>query len=307
MPMRLNYNHLRYFWAVAHNGNLTRTAETLHISQSALSLQIKKLEEQLGHQLFERRGKQLRLTDTGRMVLDHADEIFSMGAQLVSRLTGDDGTVETLRVGAIATLSRNFQIRFLNPLLGRNGVRITIRSGTLNELLPMLEDHRLDVVLANSTPPRDANTPWITQTIDEQPISLVGLPQLAATDDALNTLLTQQPLIVPTLETDIRAAFDTYCQQAEIQPRIVAEADDMALLRLLTRSGHGVAVTPPIVVRDELANGILVELAPFPHASEQFNAITLNRRFPNPLLKECLDAVAGPVSIEGAARDLVSG
>ena len=114
--MRLNYNHLRYFWAVAHNGNLTRTAEQLHVSQSALSLQIKKLEEQLGHDLFERRGKQLLLTEAGRLVLDHADVIFASGDELLSTLKGEGAAHEVLRVGALSTLSRNFQIEVLGPL-----------------------------------------------------------------------------------------------------------------------------------------------------------------------------------------------
>src|SRR5690349_6318303 len=114
----LNYHHLRYFWAVAHDGNLTRTAERLNLTQSALSVQIRKLEERLGHDLFERRGRQLHLTEAGRIALDHADTIFATGDELLGTLQQTGQPRQALRVGALATLSRNFQVEFLRPLMG---------------------------------------------------------------------------------------------------------------------------------------------------------------------------------------------
>ena len=287
MP-RLNYNHLRYFWAVAHNGNLTRTAGQLHVSQSALSLQIRKLEEQLGHELFERRGKQLVLTEAGRLALDHADVIFAAGDELLSTLLHAAHPRAVLRVGALATLSRNFQTRFLEPLFGRDDVGMVVRSGQLADLLAQLEAHRLDVVLTNSVPPRDAATPWIVDLIDEQPVALVGFPERGRGRRDLARLLAEEPLIVPTVETSIRAAFDALVHRLEVSPNLVAEVDDMALIRLLARRGEGLAVIPPIVARDELAAGTLVEVAQLPEIAEAFHAITLARKFPNPLLAELL-------------------
>ena len=111
----LNYNHLRYFWAVAHDGNLTRTAERLNLTQSALSVQIRKLEQRLGHALFERRGRQLHLTEAGQIALDHADAIFATGEELLGTLRGSGVARQALRVGSLATLSRNFQMEFLPP------------------------------------------------------------------------------------------------------------------------------------------------------------------------------------------------
>ncbi|MBA4207627.1 MAG: LysR family transcriptional regulator, partial [Polymorphum sp.] len=125
----LNYHHLRYFRAVAHDGNLTRTAERLNLSQSALSVQIRQLEERLGHALFERRGRQLHLTEAGRIALDHADAIFSAGEELIATLRQTGTTRQVLRVGGMATLSRNFQIAFLRPVLGRADVEVVLRSG----------------------------------------------------------------------------------------------------------------------------------------------------------------------------------
>jgi LysR family transcriptional activator of nhaA len=284
----LNYNHLRYFWAVAHEGNLTRAAERLHVSQSALSVQIQKLEAQLGHALFERRGKQLILTEAGRIALDHADAIFAAGDELLGTLKERGGSArQVLRVGALATLSRNFQIQFLRPLLRRDDVEIIVRSGALGDLLQNLEAHRIDVLLANATPPRDAATPWVPHPIADQPVSLVGHPQRAGARQ-FEELLAREPLILPTVETSIRTGFDALVDRLGIHPRIAAEVDDMAMLRLLAREDVGLAVVPPIVVKDELDAGVLVEIERFPDLKETFFAITLARRFPNPLLKSLL-------------------
>jgi LysR family transcriptional activator of nhaA len=119
----LNYNHLRYFWAVAHDGNLTRTAQRLNLTQSALSVQIGKLEDQLGHPLFERRGRQLHLTEAGKIVLDHADAIFATGDEMLGTLRQSGANRQALRVGSLATLSRNFQMEFLRPVLGAHRYR----------------------------------------------------------------------------------------------------------------------------------------------------------------------------------------
>lgn len=149
----LNYHHLRYFWAVAHDGNLTRTAERLNMSQSALSAQIKQLEARIGQALFERRGRALHLTEAGRIALDHADTIFAAGEELLDTLRETARPARALRVGALSTLSRNFQLSFLAPVLGRPDVEVILRSGSAVELYAALDALNLDVLLAN-TPPR---------------------------------------------------------------------------------------------------------------------------------------------------------
>ncbi len=285
----LNYNHLQYFWAVAHEGNLTRTAERLNVSQSALSIQIKKLEDQIGHPLFERRGKQLVLTEAGRIALDHADVIFATGEELISTLRDRPALrQQVLRVGSPATLSRNFQLMFIRPLLGRADVEVIVRSGGLGDLLRSLEAHQLDVVLMNASPYRDAATPWISHAIAEQPVSLVGIPERIGTGGTFQALLEREPVVLPTTDTSIRVGFDALVDRLSIRPRIAAEVDDMAMIRLLARAGIGLAVVPPIVVEDELSSGMLVEADQFPQLSETFFAVTLSRRFPNPLLRQLI-------------------
>lgn len=285
---RLNYNHLRYFRAVAHEGSLTRAAERLHLSPSALSTQIRQLEERLGHQLFERRGRQLHLTEAGRIALDHADAIVTTGEELVATLDQRGHARQPLRVGALATLSRNFQVSFLRPVLGRPDVEVILRSGGAAELLQSLEGLQLDVVLVNQAPRTDAATPFVTHRLAEQPLSLVGTAGNFAPGLSLADLLRRYPVILPTPENNIRAAFDALIDRLEIRPQIAAEVDDMAMIRLLAREGLGLAVVPPIVLRDELASGLLQEAARLPDLAESFYAVTIARRFPNPLVRELL-------------------
>lgn len=282
----LNYHHLRYFRAVAHEGNLTRTAEKLNLSQSALSAQIRSLEQRLGHALFERRGRALHLTEAGRIALHYADGIVERGEELVATLKQAVRASDAIRIGALATLSRNFQINALRPVLG-SGAKVFLSSGTLPELLTGLETLRLDLVLLNSPPPSNDGA-FLAHKLAEQTVSLIGAPNVVG--DARDvTAVLAKPLILPTTGSPIRMAFDALAARHRIEPSIVAEADDMAMIRLLAREEVGVAAIPPIVVTDELISGRLVEAATLPELSESFYAVTMRRRFPNPLVEALLD------------------
>lgn len=283
----LNFNHLRYFWAVAHEGSLTRAAERMNLSQSALSVQIQKLEHQMGHPLFERVGKKLVLTEAGKIALDYSDTVFKAGDELLSVLRGSPlASRQILRVGALTTLSRNFQLEFLRPLVGRTDVELVVRSGNLRDLLAQLEAHAVDVVLANSTAPRDTRSSLRNHLLNEQPVSLVGRARKNKRKFRFPEDLRTEPLLLPSLDSDVRVAFDRILELAGIRPTILAEVDDMAMLRLLAREREGVTLVPPIVVRDELENGVLVEHCRIPGVTESFYAIIQKRRFPNRLLAE---------------------
>lgn len=286
---QLNLHHLRLFRAVARVGTLTGAAQAMNLSQSAVSTQLRTLETSLGHDLFERRGRGLVLTEAGRIALDHAETIFRAADDLTATLALAQGARRVLRVGALSTLSRNFLIGFVTPLIGREDVEVIIRSGTQADLMRGLQSLNLDVALTNLAPARDAASPFIVRALSEQPVSVVGYPTVVTGEERLASVLTSAPLILPTPETALRTAFDGLVERLGIVPRIAAEADDMATLRLLVRGGAGLAVLPPIVVRDELASGLLVERAQLKDITEQFLAVTLQRRFPNPLALEVMD------------------
>lgn len=286
----LNYNHLRYFWAVAHDGNLTRTAQRLNLTQSALSVQIRKLEERIGHALFERRGRQLHLTEAGRITLDHADAIFATGEELIDTLRNTGVARQALRVGALATLSRNFQMAFLRPVLGRPDVELILRSGSAAELLQLLAALSLDVVLINHAPARDSVNRLVVHRLAERSVSLIGTRARLRRKGSLEDRLRSHPVIVPTAGSSIRMGFDALVARLGIRPQIAAEVEDMAMMRLLAREDLGLAVLPPIVVKDELDDGRLIEAEQLSGIVETFYAVTIERRFPNPVLTKLLRA-----------------
>ncbi len=287
----LNYHHLRYFRAVAHDGNLTRTAERLNLSQSALSIQIKQLEDRLGHALFERRGRQLHLTEAGRIALDHADTIFSAGEELVETLKQTGKTRRAIRIGALATLSRNFQIEFLRPILGRSDVDMILRSGSTSELLGALEDLNLDIVLLNQAPMADSVTPFIAQHIYQQRVSLVGVVLWQTRRKTWRSSLRASGHPADAGKRRAFAIRGAGCK-AWAHAANRAEVDDMAMMRLLAREGAGLAVLPPIVVKGELEAGTLLEFDALPGITESFYAVTVKRRFPNALIEPILKSVS---------------
>tara|TARA_R110001592_G_scaffold25555_3_gene96967 strand:+ start:35481 stop:36359 length:879 start_codon:yes stop_codon:yes gene_type:complete len=281
----LNYHHLRYFYVVALEGHLTRAAERLNVSQSALSSQIRLLEDRLGQLLFERRGRALHLTEAGRIALDHAESIFATGEELVSILSKEIQARRPLRVGAVSTLSRNFQLAFLKPVLGREDVEVVLRSGSRSELFEALSSLQLDLILSNHAPDTGDASAYIVHRIDEQPVGLIGSPSLCKKDMSLPERLSTTPLILPAFPNSLRTAFDVLVSKLRITPKVAAEIDDMAMARLLTREGVGLGVIPPIVVKDELKTGALRMIEVLPGIGETFFAIERKREYPNPLLQ----------------------
>ena len=285
----LNYHHLHYFWAVAKEGHLTRAAEKLHVSQSALSAQIRQLEEQVGHALFTRDGRSLRLTEVGRVVLSYAESIFALGSELMATVSSGEGQrVQQLRVGSVATLSRNFQENFLRPLVNANDVRLILESGNLEELLTHLSVHKLDLVLSNRPAASSHEQPWRCKRIARQPVCLVGKPLQRGNRFRFPEDLQGRKLLLPGHINDIRVQFDLLCETLKIKVEILAEVDDMAMLRLLARDFDGIALLPAVVVQDELRNGTLQQYCVVPKVYENFYAIITERRFQPALIKKLL-------------------
>lgn len=282
----LNYHHLRYFREVAHDGNLTRTAARVNLSQSALSTQIRTLEERLGHPLFDRVGRQLKLTEVGRIVLDHADRIFGTGEELVATLQRSHAASPPLRVGALSTLSRNFQLQFLRPVLKAEKMDVVLKSGSEAVLFDALKSLALDVVLTTEPPHSALGTDFTAHRISEQSVGIHGSPERLR-HPTLRALLQNEPLIVPT-DNSIRTGFESLVARLGVTPRIAADVDDMAMVRLLVREDIGLAITPSVVLADEISSG-RIQTAPFDlRIVESFYAVTVRRNFPHPALGELL-------------------
>ena len=276
---QLNFHHLFYFWRVARLGHLTRAAEELHTSQSAVSLQIRQLEERLGATLFSREGRRLVLTDTGQLVSSYAESIFGLGQEMLGRLQGRSDGVTRLRVGSVATMSRNYQENWIRPLLADPSITLTLESGLLEGLIARLVQHQLDVVLANDTVPADPDRALHCRFLGSQAISLVGPSgRWAAHSLRVPEDLQGLDMALPGPRHAMRAQFDALCVSAGVAPRLRAEVDDMAMLRLVARDSGWLTVLPEVVVQDELRAGTLVTVGQSTLLQENFYAITTPRR-----------------------------
>ena len=286
---QLNFHHLFYFWRVAKEGHLTRASEELHISQSALSAQIKQLEERLGEPLFTREGRRLVLTNNGQMVLAYAENIFGLGQEMLGRLQGNSLGISKLRVGSVATLSRNYQENWFRPALANPDVVLTLESGLLADLLQRLLQHQLDVVLANEAVPTNPEQPLHCRLLGSQAVSLVGpAAQWQGQRLRIPQDLHGLDLALPGSRHALRAQFDALCEATQVKPRIRAEVDDMAMLRLIARDSGWLTLLPEVVVQDEVGNGTLVVLGQTAQLQEHFYAITAPQRSRIEVLEQLL-------------------
>ena len=274
---RLNYHHLYYFWRVANEGNLTQVARSIPVSQSALSAQIKQLEDYFGTPLFRRDGRKLEVSDAGLRVLAYANDIFARGEELESfRQAGLKSTVETLRIGMLTTLSRNFIDGLIAPLLANPRVRLSIKADTLTGLLNGLSKHQIDVALTNSDVKGSDEQIWHSQLIARRSVSVIG-PAATRPNTDFPQGYANCEWVLPNRDHEVRRAFEGFCAQRGYEPKIKAESNDMAMLRLLTVQSGALAVLPKVVVRDELSSGKLVEYLELPNLHGDFYAITIKR------------------------------
>jgi LysR family transcriptional regulator, transcriptional activator of nhaA len=284
----LNYHHLHYFWRVAKIGNLTKAAQQLHVSQSALSAQIKQLEESMGQQLFSRQHRRLILTDVGTIAFSYAESIFNIGDELEALLTkGLQAEHQVIRLGMLSTMSRNFVESFVRPLMNNPKVKLTIAARGQTNLLNELYHHELDVILTNIEVRGTNRQQSQCHLLMQQPICVIGKPGLNL-DKQFNESYQHADWILPSFGSPIRAAFDGLCAQLQFQPRIMGEADDMAMLRLLARDSEALAVMPDVVVKDEIDAGKLVVYATLTGLFESFYAVTVSKHIPNQLITQLI-------------------
>jgi LysR family transcriptional activator of nhaA len=290
-PEWLNYHHLRHFWMIARHRNVTRAAEKLKISQSTLSEQLAELEAWLGEQLFDRRGRELHLTDAGRVALEHAETIFTTGHELITRFRhSDQKRQRTLRIGAVGPLSKNLQFDFIQPLLADTRTKVVVVAGGLNDLTRQLREHRLDLVLSNIPVRADLEEDVFNHPLGEVPVFLVGGKKLKAARQKFPLSIHNIPLFLPSRQSDVRADFDLILANAGVDPFVHAEVDDMALLRLLALSGEGLALVSKIVVERELQSSKIKFMLRVPGLAEKYYALTVRKRFQNAWLAEIVEA-----------------
>ena len=290
-PEWLNYHHLRHFWMIARHRSMTKAAAKLKISQSTLSEQLAELEDWLGQPLFDRRGRELHLTDAGRVALEHAETIYTTGHELITRFRQSGETKQrVLRIGAVGPLSKNLQFDFIQPILADTRTKVVVVSGALDELTRQLHEHKVDLVLSNIPIRADQEHNVFNHLLGEVPVFLVGGKMLKLSPGKFPRFLKDVPLFLPSRQSDVRADFDLILANANIEPFVHAEVDDMALLRLLALSGEGLALVSKIVVERELQSRKIKFMQRVAGLTEKYYALTVRKRFQSAWLGEIVQA-----------------
>ena len=281
----LNYHHLFYFWTVAREGSVTRASSELRLTQSTVSAQLKLLEDSLGEPLFDRVGRRLVLTDVGRVVLRYAEEIFTLGRELLDTVKDrPTGRPMRLNVGVADVLPKLLVHRLLSPALGlETEVRLVCVEGKPEDLLARLAVHQLDVVLADVPIGPSVHVRAFNHLLCESGISFFAAPALAKSlARRFPRSLEGSPMLLPTPGTTLRRSLEQWFESEEIRPSIASEFEDSALLKVFGAAGAGVFPVPTIL-EEEVAERFRVKLVGRTDAvRERYYAISVERRLKHP-------------------------
>jgi LysR family transcriptional activator of nhaA len=282
----LNYHHLRYFWTVAKEGGLQKAADKLHVSPPSISAQIRELEEALDAKLFRRSGRNNVLTDAGQIVLRYADEIFVLGRDIGSALK-QRPTARSLRlhVGIADSFPKLITYEILKPVFTLPAVQIVCREGKVDDLLGQLAAHRLDIVLADEPASSAAKFRAFNHLLGESGITLCAAANLAAKlRRGFPKSLQDAPALLPTENSPLRRVLENWFRTREIVPRVIAEFEDPALMKVMAAQGHGFVPIPTVVLRDASEHYQLRPIGVAERCKEQFYAITAERKITHPVV-----------------------
>lgn len=281
----LNYHHLLYFWTVAREGSIAKACRKLHLSQPTISNQLRQLERQVGGKLFQKAGRGLKLTDLGQLTFRYANEIFTLGKELVSALEGlPTEQPMLLRVGVTDAMPKLVVYRLLRPALRlTQPVRLVCREGNTNELLQQLAGHELDIVLTDSPATSQVSVRAFSHLLGQCGISLFGAPPLARRFRAnFPESLDQAPLLMPTTNTALRRALDQWFDQQQLRPKIVAEFEDSALLKVFGQEGLGLFPAPSAISEEVQRQFKVKSVGTIEDVQERFFAISVERQLKHP-------------------------
>jgi LysR family transcriptional regulator, transcriptional activator of nhaA len=281
----LNYHHLRYFYVVAKQGSLAAAASQLRISPPAISEQIRELEAALGERLFRREGRTNKLTDAGQVVFGFAEEIFALGHELASALKQRPG-LRTLRVqvGIVDSFPKLLANEILRPLFSLSqAVHVICHEGKLEDLLQQLAVHRLDIVLADEPASSSVKFQCANHLLGESDTTFCADRRLAAQlKGTFPKALQDAPAFLPAGNTPFRRALEAWFRANHIQPRVVAEFEDLALMKVMAGEGRGFIAVPTVAAREAIGRYGFREIGRAKRCTIQFHAVTAERRIVHP-------------------------
>ena len=284
----LNYQHLLYFWTVAREGSIARASEVLHLTPQTISGQIKLLEESVGAPLFHRVGRGLVLSDTGRVVNQYADEIFSLGAELSQRVRDQDsGAPLAFNVGIVNSIPKLIAQRILLPALGLGDeIRVLCWENELERLLADLAVHRLDLVVSDRPLPTGSSVKAFNHLLGESGVAMFAEAELAkrlgAPRRRFPEILDGAPMLLPVNTTALRRRLDDWFDARELRPQIVGEFEDSALLKAFGSEGTGVFPAPTAIASQIEATYHSQMIGEVEGVEERFYVISPERKLKHP-------------------------
>jgi LysR family transcriptional activator of nhaA len=281
----LNYHHLRYFWTVARKGGVRKAAEELHVSQPSISAQLRLLEESLGQKLFRRSGRNLVLTETGQLVLNYADEIFSAGRELMNAVKQRPGKHRLrVNIGLTDAFPKLIAFQILRAAFRfEAAVHMICREGEIGPLVSHLQAHRLDIVLADEPASSALKAKTFNHKLGRSGVTFCAVPPLAAKlRRNFPKSLDGAPALVPTQNMGMRAALETWFDSKGIRPRVVGEVEDSALMEVSSTGGRGFTAVHTVVESAALKRYGLRVIARVDECGTDFYAITAERRVKHP-------------------------
>jgi LysR family transcriptional regulator, transcriptional activator of nhaA len=281
----LNFHHLRYFWTVARLGSVRAAAERLHVSQPTVSAQVRALEESLGERLFRRAGRGLALTEAGVRVCRYGDEIFALGDELQASLRHPEGTGPLrVAIGVTDSLPKSLAHAILRPAYASGPkVQVVCHEGRVTDLLGELAAFRLDLVIADEHAPSSSPVKAHHHLLGDSAVTWCAAPRLAARlKGRFPRSLEGAPVLLPPTGSPLRRLLDPWFEIVGVQPQVVAEYDDRALMKMAAAEGLGALPLPAAATREATQRWGLRVLGRAGDCREQYYAITTERRVHHP-------------------------
>jgi LysR family transcriptional activator of nhaA len=289
----VNYHHLLYFWVVAREGGLVPAGNVLRLTHPTLSAQIHALEDQLGEKLFTKVGRKLVLTEIGRVVFRYAEEIFTLGREMVDTVKGrSTGQPLRLDVGVVDVVPKLVVRRLMQPALSLSEpVKIVCYEGSYDALLADLALHTLDIVIADSPVPAGSSVRAFNHLLGETRVSFFGTQTLARTfKRGFPKSLDGAPMVLPLENSALRRMLNQWFDRHRVRPRVVAEFEDSALLKVFGADGVGLFTAPTVIEKEVCRQYGVAAIGRADDVKERFYAVSVERRLKNPAVVAISDA-----------------
>lgn len=302
---KLNYKHLSYFWMVGKTGSIARASEQLYLTPQSISGQLAELEQSLDVKLFRKVGRGLELSDMGRKVFSYADEIFTLGNELLKLTQNEDvKKCQPFHVGIADSVAKSIAYRVIEPILKLdNSIRLICKEGKLPNLLSEMSINRLDLVIADRPMPTNLNVRAYNHFLGESKLAIFGTRNLIQENigDSLPKILNNANFLIPGEDFAIQKKLLQWFESKKINPRIVAEFDDSALLKSFGQSGAGFFAAPNAIAEYICKQYEVEVVGVIDTLYEQLYAITTERRLTHPAIISLIKSTTEIYSREKSA------